>query len=80
MCPPRESLMVLLFQLISGGKFLEQEALVSPISSAKLSNLDFFVFPKFLLLDKKSSYDILICLLSNPVGYIKTIFTKWNVC
>ena len=34
----------------SGGKLLKQEALVSPISSTKLSNIASVVSPKFLLL------------------------------
>ena len=50
MLSPKESLIVLLFQLISGGKCPYQEALVSPISSAELSNIAYDVSPKFLLL------------------------------
>ena len=34
----------------NGGKLPEQEALVSPISSTKLSDIDYVVSPKFWLL------------------------------
>ena len=50
MFPSREIWMVLPFQLIGGGKCLEQEALVSPISSVEFPDIDSDVPLKFLLL------------------------------
>ena len=49
MVPPMSSFMVFLFQLIGGGKCLEQKALVSPISSTELYDIDSIVSTKILL-------------------------------